>query len=103
VSKKINRLVNNFWGKIVDDLSLEEKGKIVKFSVPPEKCKICLCSDAKWFNTLLKDHACDDCVPRGCSCRLKKMSNRSGLYVEDYEYILDKHGREIPCEDWIKI
>jgi hypothetical protein len=43
VSKKINRLVNNFWDKIVDDLSLEEKGKIVKFSVPPEKCKIFLC------------------------------------------------------------
>lgn len=103
MTKKINKLINNFWIKIVDDLSIDEKKKIVKFSLPLEKCKICSCSNAKWFNTLLKDYACDECVPRGCSCKLKKKPNRSGLNIQDYEYLLDKHGRELPCEDWIRI
>jgi len=103
VSKKINRLVNNFWDKIVDDLSTLETKKLVKFSLPPEKCKTCSCSNAKWFNTLLKEYACDGCVPRGCSCKLKKIYNRSGLNVQDYEYLSDKQGKELPCEDWIKI
>lgn len=103
MSKKINRLVNNLWGKIVGDLSTDEKKKIVKFSLPSEKCKTCLYSNAKWFNVVLKEYACDDCVPRGCSCKLKKIYNRSGLRVEDYEYFVDKRNRELPCEDWIKI
>lgn len=103
MSKKINRLVNNFWGKNIDDLSTDEKKKIVKFSLPPEKCKTCLYSNAKWFNTILNDYACNECVPRGCSCKLKKIFNLSGLNVEDYEYILDKNGKELPCEDWVKI
>jgi hypothetical protein len=102
VRKNINRLVNNFWGKIVDDLSPEEKDKLVKFSLPLEKCENCA-TNAKWFNSLLKEYSCDECVPRGCSCKLKKIPDRSGLNVEDYEYILDKHGRELPCEDWKKI
>jgi hypothetical protein len=103
VRKNVNKLVNNFWDKIVDDLSLEEKQKLIKFCLPPEKCKICLSSNAKWYNSLLKEYACDECIPRGCSCRLKKIPNSSGLYVEDYEYVLDKHGKELPCEDWGKI
>jgi len=102
VNKNINRLINNFWNKIVDNLSVEEKEKTVKFNLPLEKCRICTVSNAKWFNTVLKEYACDTCVPRGCSCRLKRISNRTKLVIQDYEYMLDKNGRELPCEDWVK-
>jgi hypothetical protein len=103
VSKKINRLVTDFWGKITEDLTPEEKQKLIKFSIPSEKCKTCLHANAKWYNSVLKEFACNDCVPTGCSCKLKKITHRSGLNVEDYEYILDKTGKELPCEDWVKI
>jgi len=103
VRKNINRLVNNFWNKIANDSSVEEKQKLLKFSLPPEKCKFCKTLNAKWYNSLLKEHSCDECIPRGCSCRLKKIRNSSGFHIEDYEYILDKQGKELPCENWQKM
>jgi hypothetical protein len=103
VRKKQNRETNNFWNKIVNNLTSEEKNKIVKFYAPSEKCRFCLIKNAKWINNLLKEYACDECIPRGCSCRLKKRTDRTGLHIEDYDYDLDKHGREKPCEDWKKI
>ena len=102
MSKNINRLINNFWSKIVGSLSKDQKQKIVKFSAPAEKCNTCAIVNAKWFNSLSKEYACDNCIPRGCSCRLKKKSDRSGFNIQDYEYMMDKHGRELPCEDWSK-
>jgi hypothetical protein len=103
VRKNINKLINNFWNKIVDTPRVEGKQKLIKFSLPPEKCKVCKVANAKWFNSLLKEYSCDECIPRGCSCRLKRKHNFFGLQIEDYEYILDKQGKELPCEDWKKI
>jgi hypothetical protein len=87
----------------VEELSSEKKDKIVKFSIPPIKCKTCEVLNAKWYNTLSNEYSCDECVPRGCSCRLQKKPDASGCKIDDYDYTLDKHKRELPCEDWTKI
>lgn len=103
MSKNVNKLVNNFWEKIVDDLSSEEKKKLVKFKLPKEKCQYCGTLNASWYNILFKEYACDTCVPRGCSCKLKRKERTSGLHIQDYVYLTDKQGRELPCEDWSKL
>lgn len=103
MGKKQKTILNTFWKSIVDVFTPEQKEKIVPFVLKNEKCCFCGVSDAKWKHYLLNECVCNDCVPRGCSCTLKKIKGRTGLEIEDYEYLLDKHGNEIPCEDWKKI
>lgn len=76
--------------------------KIIKFILPKTKCQTCGVRDAKWKHNYLFNYACEDCVPRGCSCRILKNTKRAAFLVQ-YEYKKDKNGREFPCEDWDKI
>jgi hypothetical protein len=73
--------------------------KIIKFILPKSKCQTCGVKDAKWRHSYLFHYACDDCVPRGCSCRILKNSKRAAFLIQ-YEYKKDKRGKEYPCEDW---
>ena len=103
MSKKQKTLIKTFWNNVFKVFNSEQKGKIVPFVLEDEKCSLCLTSKAIWSHIFLRQKACNDCVPRGCSCTLKKIKNRSGLEIEDYEYLLDKNGNEVPCKDWEKI
>lgn len=100
---KSHRQLNKFWRTIRKAFSSEEKEKIVLFDLPKINCDFCGVSEAKWQNIIMKEHACNNCVPRGCSCKLKVKEGRTGLKVQDYEYCTDKKGNELPCEDWIKV
>jgi len=86
------------WNKIVNVFD----NKIVKFELPAEKCGYCSVNDATWKNTLVNDYTCDECVPRGCSCRLYKKTKRAA-FLAQYDYEKDKDGKELPCEDWEKL
>ena len=92
-----------FWNRVSKKLSTEQKQKIVLLELPPQKCSYCGCLDIKWKNSVVFDYACDDCVPRGCSCNLYKKTNRLDFNIEDYCYELDENEKEIPCEDWYKL
>lgn len=84
---------------IIDDIF----DKIIPFTPKKDKCGYCGVVDAKWKNIVILEYSCDECVPRGCSCNIYKKTNRSSFSVEDYEYKKDRKGRDLPCEDWIKI
>jgi hypothetical protein len=64
------------------------------------KCIYCGTSDAQWENSILKEYCCNDCVPRGCSCRLYKIKNQKNFSIENFSYEKDEFGDELPCEDW---
>jgi hypothetical protein len=66
------------------------------------KCMICGVNLAIWENSILKDYCCDECVPRGCSCRLRKIKKNKSFFVDNYTYTLGEDGQELPCEDWHK-
>jgi hypothetical protein len=101
--KKKKTFLNKLWDNIVDVFSSE---KIIPFKPKKDKCGYCGVVNAKWKNTVVLDYACDDCVPRGCSCNLYKKNKKRSFVIEefgDYEYKTDKEGRELPCEDWERI
>ena len=92
-----------FWNRIAKTLSKEQKEKIVPLELPPEKCSYCGSTEIIWKNSVVFDYACDECVPRGCSCNLYKKTDRLDFSLDDYSYELDENGNEIPCEDWYRI
>lgn len=104
---KINTIMANFikssiglvWDKIIKVVD----NKIIRVSFPKCKCSTCTVMDAKWKNIHSLKYACNDCVPRDCSCRLYKKSKRAAFLIKQYDYEKDKNGRCLPCEDWIKI
>lgn len=63
-------------------------------------CFYCQSKPAIWENIMLKEYCCDDCVPRGCSCTLFKIKKNKKFSIENYYYMKDKFGQELPCEDW---
>lgn len=95
--------LTKLWNGIVNVFSSSEKEKIIPFKLEPIKCDYCLVQIAKWKNTIITEYACDDCIPRGCSCRLYEKKKRNGFSIENYKYLTDKKGRELPCEEWENI
>jgi hypothetical protein len=103
VNKNISHksLLKRFWNAVSKTLSKEQKDKVVLIKLET-KCSFCGIVNPKWKNILTFDYACNDCVPRGCSCRLYLKDQRKPFSIENYAYQLDKNGEELPCEDWIK-
>lgn len=97
MAKKKKTFLNKLWDNIVDVFSSD------KITIFRNKCGYCGVVNAKWKNTVVLDYACDDCVPRGCSCNLYKKNKKRSFVIEDYVYKTDNMGRELPCEDWEKI
>ena len=64
------------------------------------KCVYCEENDAIWENSVIKEYCCNECVPRGCSCRLFKIKKRKSFSIDNYYYAKDEFGEELPCEDW---
>jgi hypothetical protein len=101
VVKKKKTFVEKLWDNIKD---IFYPKNVLAFILPKPKCGYCGVQNAKWKNELVNDFACDECVPRGCSCHLyEKPNKRKSFSIEDYEYKTDKNGRELPCEDWTKL
>jgi hypothetical protein len=67
-------------------------------------CSYCKVQKPNWFNTLMFDYACDDCVPRGCSCRIyPKNGDENDCNTNNWDYMRDENGKYLPCEDWERI
>jgi hypothetical protein len=94
--------LTKLWDGIINAFYSSEKENIIPFKLEPEKCAYCLVQLAKWKNTMITEYACEDCVPRGCSCRLYKKNKRNSFSVQNYDYVKDEKGRELPCEEWEK-
>jgi len=90
--------IKKIWNRIVDVVD----NKIIKFKLPKIKCYGCP-QDAIWRNTISGVCYCNECVPRGCSCRLYKKAKRAVFLIGNYDYKKDRRGLELPCEDWDKI
>lgn len=90
----VGKIFNKFWGAFNDK-------KIIKFT---RKCNYCKVQIARWVNRLEDDLCCDDCVPRGCSCRLFLKNRKARIFkVDNYDYKKDSKGRALPCENWEKL
>lgn len=90
-------IIEKAWSYIKDSID----NKIIKFILPKIKCEMCGVKNAKWKHNYLDNYVCDDCVPRGCSCKIVRNRKRTD-FLSQYEYKTDKRGRELPCEDWDK-
>lgn len=71
------------------------------FKIRPA-CGICETNKAIWENSIIDEYRCHECVPRGCSCRLRKIKKNVLFSIENYTYMLGDDGEELPCEDWHK-
>jgi hypothetical protein len=92
----------SFLSKALNFVKASFDNKIINFVLLKTKCEICGVRDAKWKHSYLFNYACNDCVPRGCSCRLLKKTKRAAFLIQ-YEYRKDRNGKEYPCEDWNKL
>lgn len=98
-----NYLVYKFWKKISKAFTKEQKEKIVPVEQSSFRCFYCGNKKVYWKNSTTNDLSCKDCVPRGCSCKLYKVSKRTNFSIDDYQYELDSDGLELPCEEWEKL
>jgi len=93
---------NNIWEKVISSFYAANPKECRKiFKVRPI-CSICRVSKAIWENSIIEEYCCNECVPRGCSCRLRKIRKNKFFLIENYTYMLDNDGEELPCEDWHK-
>lgn len=92
---------SGFFEKLLSSFGPFKDKKIVKFTI---KCNYCGVQIARWRNKGENDHACDECVPRGCSCQLVlKVKNPKIFKIDNYDYKKGKDGRSLPCENWTRI
>ena len=95
----LKNVVVTVWNKIFNTAD----SKIINVKFPKYKCTNCETKEAKWKNTLHPLYACDECVPRNCSCRLYRKVKRAVFLLKQYDYQKDKNGKYLPCEDWEKL
>lgn len=57
-------------------------------------CHICRRAPAVWSFMPGEEEACDDCVPRGCSCQENPETGKQWA---------DARGRLLPCVEWMKL
>ena len=98
-----NNLIRIFWNKVSKSFSDDQKKKITPIVLPDFLCSFCNSKAVRWKNNISFYYSCDECVPRGCSCNLYKLSERIDFSIDDYEYKLGEDGLELPCEDWDRI
>ena len=101
--KSHKNLVKLFWNQISKTFTNDQREKIIPIVLPDLLCTFCNSKKVKWKNSILLYYACDECVPRGCSCTLYKLSKRTDFSIEDYEYKLGDDKLELPCEEWDKL
>lgn len=70
--------------------------------VEEERCEYCNRRKAVWFY-IDGRQACDDCVPRGCSCNERPSEDWDGEdeYTGEWTEDVDEQGRKFPCCEWL--
>ena len=65
------------------------------------KCLYCQKVEAKWVYMPNGEYACDDCVPRKCSCNMEPIDgDLESTDANNWKYALDENGRHLPCCEW---
>ena len=68
------------------------------------KCSYCQKVEATWVYMPNGKCACDDCVPRKCSCNIEpKDGDWESADDNNWEYVVDENGRHLPCCEWERI
>lgn len=67
-------------------------------------CPYCQKVEAKWVYMPNDKYACDDCVPRKCSCNMEpKDGDWESTDDSNWEYTLDENEKHLPCCEWERI
>lgn len=78
-------------------------------NISEDKANQCKCGQkAVWIYMPDSTVACDDCVPRGCSCQEKLKDGVEPIFENDilinaesdFEPTLDDDGKMLPCVEW---
>ena len=65
------------------------------------RCHFCHWRRAVWSYMPGRDSACDECVPRGCSCTMEPIDgDYDNIKPGSWEHQTDEKGRKIPCCEW---
>jgi hypothetical protein len=81
------------------------------------RCHVCHWRRSVWFYMPGMDNACEECVPRGCSCNREIKPEFEEEYTEDmangirnpkwdisdkelFYDVTDEKGRKMPCCEW---
>jgi hypothetical protein len=68
------------------------------------KCLYCRKAEASWVYMPSGEYACDDCVPRKCSCNMEPIDgNWENENESNWDYIKDEKGKHLPCCEWEQI
>lgn len=66
-------------------------------------CPHCHRRKVIWYYMPGKNIACDECVPRGCSCNTEPIDgNPDNLDPLNWEEETDEQGRKYPCCEWMR-
>ena len=64
-------------------------------------CHICHRRQAVWVYLPGTAQCCDQCVPRGCSCKAEPNDgNLANLDSDNWVQPVDAQGRKLPCCEW---
>ncbi len=67
-------------------------------------CHTCHRRRAVWSYMPGRYNACEECVPRGCSCTMESLDgDYENQDASNWEYQLDEKGRKVPCCEWWSI
>ena len=65
-------------------------------------CGFCLRRKAVWSYAPGLEYACDECVPRGCSCNMEpKDDDYNNDAPDNWVERVDAKGRKYPCCEWM--
>jgi len=66
-------------------------------------CHYCYTKKAVWSLMSGIENACDDCVPRGCSCNREPIDgNPDNMCLSNWIEDVDSKGRKYPCCEWAR-
>ena len=67
-------------------------------------CSYCEKAKATWMLMSGDLDACDDCLPRKCSCNIEPIDGDWESSDDDnWVYRMDENGKHLPCCEWEKI
>lgn len=97
-------LFSNMSTQTSPNLITDEPQAVHRPSGLVRPCTFCHKAEAVWSYMPGSDDACDDCVPRGCSCNADpKPGKEDSADPADYVEQLDEKGRRFPCCEWMGI
>lgn len=65
------------------------------------QCSFCQKTEPIWVYMPSGKYACDNCVPRKCSCNMEPIDgNWENENESNWDYVKDEKGKHLPCCEW---